>query len=41
MQKLVTSLKFVNTKCDNFHLFIVCGQSLTNYYIVTKKMERV
>ena len=32
MQRLITSLKFTNTKCDNFHLFIVCGWVLTNYY---------
>ena len=30
MQRLITSLKFVNTKCDKFHLFIMGGQSLTN-----------
>ena len=31
MQKFITSLKFIITKCYNFCLFIVCGQSLTNY----------
>ena len=32
MQKPITSLKFVNSKCDNFHLFSVCmgGLSLIN-----------
>ena len=25
MQKLITSLKFVNSKCDNFHLLLCVG----------------
>ena len=29
--KDIASLKFVNTKCDNFCLFIVQGQAFTNY----------
>ena len=29
---LATALKFVNTKCDNFYLFIFRGWMLTNYY---------
>ena len=29
MQRLIISLKFVNSKCDNFWFFIVRGQ---NYY---------
>ena len=32
MQRLIISLKFVNSKCDNFQFFIVRGQSITNYY---------
>ena len=28
MQRLITSLNCVNTKCNNFHLFIVHGCSL-------------
>ena len=31
MQRLITSLKFADTKCDNFCSFIVCGWSLINY----------
>ena len=34
---LITSLKFVNTKRDNFHLFIVRGRVITNHVI--KKMK--
>ena len=30
---LITSLKFANTKCDNFHLFIVRGRVITNHVI--------
>ena len=39
MQRLTISSKFANSKCDHFRLFIVCGESLTNYYIVIKKMK--
>ena len=28
LHKLITSLKFVNTKCDNLHLFTVLGRHL-------------
>ena len=28
MQRLISPLKVVNSKCDNFHLFIVRGQFL-------------
>ena len=30
MQRLIISLKFVNSKCDNFRFFIVHGQ-ITSY----------
>ena len=33
MQRLIISLKFVNSKCDNFRFFIVRGQ------ITIKKMK--
>ena len=32
LEKVIISLRFVNTNCDHFHLFIMCGWSLTNYY---------
>ena len=36
MQKIVTSLKFVKTKYDNFHLFIVRGRFLTLLLVIKK-----
>ena len=35
MQRLIISLELVNSKCDNFRLFIVRGQVT----IVIKKMK--
>ena len=35
MQRLITSLKFVNSKCDNLHLFI-CVDSLS---LITSDQE--
>ena len=37
LHRLITSLKFVSTKRDNFHLFIVRGWVITNHVI--KKMK--
>ena len=30
MQRLIISLKFVNSKCDNFRFFILYGQKITS-----------
>ena len=35
MQRLIISLKFASSKCDNFRFFIVHGQII----IVIKKMK--
>ena len=36
MQRLIISLKFVNSKCDNFRLFIARGQFIITIVIKMK-----